>query len=256
MLFVDIGNSRIKWLSRESLSLGQRAESVVYLADSMQQLLDRRWGPMSTPSRVIVASVAEAEINQAVADWVNEHWNLQANFLASQSQQCGVKNGYQHPGELGVDRWMALIGCRHIHKGSACVVDLGTAVTVDLLDSSGAHSGGVIAPGLRMMKEALLGGTAIRANRVAETSTIDTLARTTADGAKTGAAWAVAGLIDYAHEYAACTLGEDVQLFLCGGDAPRIQPLLHRSHRYEPDLVLTGVAAAANGMPKTTTVLK
>ena len=246
MFFVDIGNSRLKWLSREALSAGRRAQSIVYLPETLRQLLDRHWGSLEAPSQVAIASVADVEINHKVSNWVEENWGLQARFFHSRAEQGGVKTGYQSPDELGVDRWMTLIGCRHLFTGPACIVDLGTAVTVDLLDASGQHYGGVISPGLRMMREALVGGTAMTTSGTGGKNAVEEFARATEAGIHAGAAWSIAGLIEYACQNATKVLGEEAQLFLCGGDAPRIQPLLHRRYRCEPDLVLIGLAVLAD----------
>jgi type III pantothenate kinase len=71
-----------------------------------------------------------------------------------------VTNGYADPGQLGADRWAALIGARQIHRGTVLVVNSGTATTVDVLSSSGFFRGGVILPGIELMKEALAARTA------------------------------------------------------------------------------------------------
>jgi hypothetical protein len=59
-----------------------------------------------------------------------------------------VTNGYDHPGRLGADRWVALIGARQhvLSRGAArpvLVVMVGTAVTIDALDTEGRFLGGL-----------------------------------------------------------------------------------------------------------------
>jgi type III pantothenate kinase len=76
-----------------------------------------------------------------------------------------VRNGYDHPTRLGVDRWVALIGARHriLARGAPrpiLVVMVGTAVTVDALDTEGNFLGGLILPGFGLMLRALEMGTA------------------------------------------------------------------------------------------------
>ena len=66
-----------------------------------------------------------------------------------------VRNGYEDIAQLGVDRWAAIVGA-YTHFGSAvCIVDAGTAVTVDLVRDGGRHLGGLIVPGLQLMRSSL-----------------------------------------------------------------------------------------------------
>ena len=58
-------------------------------------------------------------------------WNLSCR------DQCRVRNSYEQAGQLGADRWAALIGARAPHRGPVVVVMAGTATTVDLLDETG-----------------------------------------------------------------------------------------------------------------------
>ncbi len=67
---------------------------------------------------------------------------------------------YRTPATLGVDRVGALVGVQQLYPHQTCmVVDLGTAITYDLLLAEGLHVGGAITPGVRMRFEALHAGT-------------------------------------------------------------------------------------------------
>ncbi len=68
--------------------------------------------------------------------------------------------GYEDPSRLGVDRWLSVLAARQLSTGPLIVVGLGTAGTLDFVDAKGVHKGGFIVPGLRLMTEALFGGTA------------------------------------------------------------------------------------------------
>src|SRR4029077_2103024 len=73
----------------------------------------------------------------------------------------GVRNGYAETWRLGADRWVAMLGAHARYPGRALwVVDVGTALTVDLLDEHGRHRGGLLVPGPALMVESLLRRTA------------------------------------------------------------------------------------------------
>jgi type III pantothenate kinase len=94
-----------------------------------------------------------------------ELWDLAPRWVVPGARQAGVSNGYEHPSRLGADRWVAMIGARwHVlSRGAsrpALVVMVGTAVTVDALDTDGRFLGGLILPGFGLMLKALEMGTA------------------------------------------------------------------------------------------------
>ena len=82
-------------------------------------------------------------------------------WLVSQPEQCGVKNGYRNPAQLGSDRWAAMIGARALSGGKpTLVVVCGTAATIDFVNAGGEFTGGVILPGVGLMIRSLHEGTA------------------------------------------------------------------------------------------------
>ncbi len=160
ILCLDSGNSRLKyalchsaendgpWLVQGALAHEATADLPGVLAAYPQ------------PERVLLANVAgqaaEARIRAALAVWPG----LIIEVVQSDVQACGVRNHYQNPARLGVDRWCALIGARAQCSGSLLVVMAGTATTIDSLDSAGNFLGGLILPGQHLMLSALARDTA------------------------------------------------------------------------------------------------
>ena len=145
VLCIDSGNSRLKWALRDGgrwLAQGTRLDTVG-----------------SRPTRVLACNVAGDAPRQSIESFAASH-GLPVEWLQSVAAQGGVTNGYEHPEQLGADRWAALIGARALHPGDCVVVMSGTATTIDVLAADGRFRGGLIMPGLRLMREALAGGTA------------------------------------------------------------------------------------------------
>src|SRR5260221_2473034 len=86
-------------------------------------------------------------------------FRVKIEFVTASQEYHGLTNGYLNPSLLGADRWLALIGAWTLARSALCVVDAGTAVKVDSVDASGQHLGGLIAPGIHMMREALMSKT-------------------------------------------------------------------------------------------------
>ncbi len=85
--------------------------------------------------------------------------STQPHFVVATGAQCGVRNGYSSTSQLGSDRWAALISAWHMVKGQCLVVNSGTATTIDTLSGQGEFVGGLILPGVELMRHSLAGAT-------------------------------------------------------------------------------------------------
>lgn len=74
--------------------------------------------------------------------------------FAGTTLRCPLAIDYDTPHTLGVDRWLGAL-CAHRRYGASVVVDCGTALTVNLVETDGTFRGGAIAPGLRSMARGL-----------------------------------------------------------------------------------------------------
>lgn len=240
-LLVDMGNSRLKWARRD----GARWESDAAPATGpLRELLDEVWDTSPRPDRVVVSSVSDSARQTELAAWIAARWSLEPRFVHAQREQCGVRNGYLEPQSLGPDRWAALVGARTLHPDAACVADCGTAVTIDALTADGLFAGGVILPGLRLQRTVLAERTAgVRALDGDEASC---LARASADAVAAGTVYGIAGAIERVWREFEEALGEEMTLYITGGDADTIAARLSRPLRHVPDLVLRGLARIAD----------
>jgi type III pantothenate kinase len=148
---------------------------------------------------------------------------------------------------LGVDRFGAAIGAFHLAKGRpVCVVGVGTAMTIDLVDGKGRHRGGAIIPAPTLMVDTLLKNTdGIRRRAEGGAAAGKSLfGRSTRAALVQGSRYAAAALIDRAVDEArALVRGSSPLVMLTGGGAPSVQPLVRSACVSVPDLVLRGLAA-------------
>ncbi|MCK5876669.1 MAG: type III pantothenate kinase, partial [Candidatus Marithrix sp.] len=182
-------------------------------------------------------NVAGPQIEDIITNWTIKYWLCKPHFVKTNKYECGVKNGYKNPKQLGVDRWLALIGAHGLKTGTnLCILDCGSAITIDILTANGQHLGGVITPGLRMMQTALAQNT-YELTDCNRTLIKFSLANETGDGIILGTSYAVLGLLEHVMR----ELDEQPELILTGGDAIAIEPFLSRNYQYIPDLVLQGL---------------
>lgn len=230
MLLLDAGNSRIKWaLARDGAWLYRDA---VPVADASALL--RSFAPLPAPDRVLASNVAGDAVAQIIRS-ACARWGCEVEFITAQAEQCGVRNSYATPRQLGSDRWAALIGAWQQVRASCLVVNCGTATTVDALSGSGEFLGGLIVPGLEMMQDALAAGTAQLQRSGGNWADFP---RNTADAIFSGAAKATVGAV--LQQYA--LLGRpDAPCLLGGGAAESIRPHLGLPLLSGDDLILRGL---------------
>lgn len=243
ILLLDIGNSRLKWGTLQSGSVSNLG-AVAYVASGMEQTLRKILDDQPRPEGVWISNVAGAAAGAAAMAVCRSLWDLPARFAASAPQAHGVRNGYREPASLGVDRWLAMLAA-HAHPGGlVCVVNCGTAVTVDIVDAAGAHLGGLIVPGAELMIRTLSDATdGIRV--VSAGSPADALGLSTQECVRNGAHAAVAALLDRTLDRLAEEPGGVPQCVMSGGGAPAVIPLMRNVVLHDPDLVLRGLALLA-----------
>lgn len=243
-LLIDAGNSRLKWCWYDGEDLPLEYHTAEY-DDLDEQGADLFKGSGPDTDDVLICSVAGEETEQALVDCFSE-WGLQPVFFTSQQQCCGIRNAYADPERLGVDRWMAMIGAWSVRQEAACIVDCGTAVTIDVLDDQGAHLGGMIVPGMELMQDSLTNEeTGILPDVLTEQTDVPgLLARDTGNAIVAGTIYALVALIERVRLDVTRELDLELPLYLSGGDADVIEPLLSCETRFEPMLVFQGMIAA------------
>lgn len=278
MLMVDMGNSALKWANLEQGRLSPQ-QRIPHQANNLEKLLTQAWRTLDMPSQgVWVSNVAGPQKAETLSHWVKTLWGLKPTFVKTSRYECGVKNGYENPEQLGVDRWLALIGAHLMEKGMLCIVDCGTAITLDVLSANGHHQGGLIMPGVTTMQIALKSDTYALAHSHPEKFFYDDtlrglpnfeslaqkfsgqpainktfhqhhdnsfLAHNTHTGMTLGTLYAVIGLLEYVIK----TLekqGNQIILILTGGSVPVLESFLPRPYRHIPDLVLQGLKAVVD----------
>ncbi len=243
-LLVDIGNTRLKWIAIDS-GLTINRGNLLHQGIDPECWGDRLWGRIRPPVQVVIANVAGSEVAAALDAWCLRNWRLRPRFVHSEATRFGIRNAYQVPESLGVDRWTAMIGSRQLLTGHCTIIDCGTAVTVDALRADGQHLGGAILPGIRLMHEALYRKTSQIPEQ--EMGEIIVPGRTTRDCVWGGTVFAIAAAIDRLSSTMEAYLEGRAIRLITGGNAPALLPFLEHDYRLEPDLIFFGLRCYAGG---------
>jgi type III pantothenate kinase len=246
-LLVDVGNTRVKWARCDERGVLGPQRAAEHAAWEEARWRDELFGPGHVDRQVFVACVAGGERRSLLERAARASGAREVVFASSSSSAAGVRNAYANPGLLGVDRWMALLGAWHLLHGPCCIVDVGTAATVDVLDATGTHLGGFIVPGPRLMVRSLHAGTSdLAAFSVAsESGAAGTFADNTRDAIERGCCLALAALIDRSVAELSVRVDRPPALIGTGGAVGLVQPYVVSEMRLFPDLVLQGLARFA-----------
>lgn len=236
ILLVDAGNTRVKWwVVDEAAQANNVAEGVFEHAriDELEHVVER----FPAVTRMVGTNVAGDPMAERIARLLASR-PITVEWVRASLQCCGVRNHYAAPTQLGADRWAALIGARALHHGACLVVSAGTATTVDLLDADGNFLGGLIIPGVDLMRHSLAGNTA---QLPLSNGRFSMQPRCTADAIESGCLQAQAGAVE--RMFAQIAHLPDSCCLLGGGAAGRFADLLDLPLQKVDNLVLHGLAA-------------
>ena len=241
MILLDCGNSSAKAQYRADGRL-LASFATRYSGDWCARL--GGWLDGLPAKRCVMASVLDASRQRPLDACLAARFGDAVTRCVSERERGGVINGYDEPGRLGVDRWLALLGAASLIDGDCLIVDAGSAITVDLLRADGRHLGGAILPGINTSRE--------RFRQIF--SHIDFDDPRVAESAEPGGSTEAAIQIDYPDSIQRLRelvsdwlprLDPGATILLTGGDAARIQIALERPARIVPDLVFLGLARLA-----------
>ena len=181
-----------------------------------------------------------------------DHWGIHPKFAKTSASFKSVQNGYYHYGELGVDRWLAVIAAHERFPGkNAIVIDCGTALTVDAVTPNGQHHAGPIIPGRKMMFQALASNAADLSDMSEKNTSASVFADNTQKAIVSGVNFAISSVLDAVlsemrQKLAAENDASKIIVIATGGAAETVMSITHiKDFTIEPDLVLTGLRSMA-----------
>ena len=216
ILLVDVGNTRTKWVLAENnhmlteidvcLNQDVASSTIASLAEVVH--------------KVTIANVAGEAMAQTLTN-VMQAVEVPVTMVQTAQEACGVRNSYDYPETLGVDRWLSLIAAYDKQKASCLVINAGTAVTIDALSVPKAANhanfmGGLIMPGVGVMLRTLANNTSQLS--VGEGSVMD-FPTNTQDAMHTGCLIAVIGAIRRQWQLLQALDQQVPAILLSGGDA-------------------------------------
>ena len=238
LMAIDSGNTHVKWGLHDG---SDWLEQGALAQDESILLLAQEWKRLPRPHDIIISNVSSTETKKKLSKLLS-FWKVEPKWITSLSYQCGVRNYYADPSLLGSDRWAALIAAWNWQQKGCLVVDVGTAMTVDVLSDTGEFLGGIIVPGFELMKRALTTNITTLQNQEGEFSDFP---NNTANAIHSGTVHALVGTVKRMSELFSITLGHIPKCIISGGASQQLMSELNMDASVVDNLVLEGLILIA-----------
>jgi type III pantothenate kinase len=267
LIAIDVGNARTKLGLFRAAALGSglpKPERTLGLdngaplparlgrwiamiaAEHSERRTQRVPGPAAKRARWHIASVNRPAATRLI-EWLREHRGGDPLVLLA-AGDLPLEVRVPRPDMVGVDRLLDAVAANRLREPGrpAVIVDVGSAITVDLVSAEGAFLGGAILPGIAMSARAMHEFTDLlpRIDVSDLRKPPPALGTATEPAMRAGLFWGAVGGVRQVIEQLA-PKGQP-QVFLTGGAGPAVARLLGRSSRYVPHLTLAGMALAAD----------
>ena len=253
LLAIDVGNTNIVFALCEGDQILQRwrintnprrtaDEYVVWL----NQLLTLEGVQRARITAAIIASVVPAAMFELTL-LCRAFFHVEPQVVGAPGLDLGIRVELPNPAEVGADRLVNAVAAHALVPGPLVVVDFGTATTFDVIAADGSYLGGVIAPGIALLMDALTNAAA-RLPRIAvepPTGNEGVIGKSTVHAMRSGVFWGYVGLIEGLVGRITSELGETangaISVIGTGGLAALFERHTSAIQRVEPDLTIRGL---------------
>jgi type III pantothenate kinase len=249
---VDVGNSRVKFGlfdptgQRTALPAPSRWLHVDPAEGGFDSLTN--WlAPLSAGEVAWWIGSVERNVATQLFEWLRGRNAQRITLLASIDLPLTVS--LPRPDMVGIDRLLAAVAANILRPpdAPAIVVDLGTAITVDLVSPDGAFLGGAILPGIGLSASALFERTDLLPllDMADLSDPPPALGTGTVEALRSGIYWGAVGGVKQLIELFSAQVENEPSVYLTGGAAPVVAGLLSPAAQYVPHLTLGGIAIAS-----------
>lgn len=250
LLAVDIGNTTIAIaiMSRGKVLKRLRLETVVntaVLKMSLKKSLRRFVNKKDQIKDIVICSVVP-DCNRLIEQCLLDHLGVAVKIIG-RDILVPMINRYLHPKQVGQDRLVGAYAAMRLYGQPLIVVDLGTAITFDVVSKKGEYLGGVIVPGLRLSAESLFSKTALLP-QIDIQAPRSPIGRTTQDSILSGLFYGYGMLCQGMIDVLGKSLKQSPRVVMTGGHTQIMKRFVSPKIRIiDEDLVFKGIALVWQG---------
>ena len=252
LLAADVGNTNVVFALFEGREIKARwriATDARRTGDEyavwLLQLLEIEGYKREDIDQIIIGSVVPRSIHN-LSVLSRKYFDVEPMIAGAGEADWGIEVDVDEPRSLGADRALNTIAAHAKYGGDLVVIDFGTATTIDAVDFNGAYKGGIIAPGINLSLDALVGNTA-KLPRIAieKPSSTSVIGRNTEDQMLIGVFWGYVALIEGLVARMKAEIGRPAKVVATGGLALLFDEITDLFDEVDSDLTLDGLAMLA-----------
>ncbi len=252
LLAIDVGNTNVVFAlfdgrrikARWRIATDPRRTGDEY-AVWLMQLLTIRGVTRQEITRIIVSTVVPRALHN-IEILAQNYFGVEPLIAGKPPVGYGIDVDVDQPSSLGSDRAVNAIAAHARYPGDLIVVDFGTATTLDVIDFNGAYKGGIIAPGINLSLDALVGNTA-KLPRIAieAPKSASVIGTNTEDQMLIGVFWGYIAMMEGLIVRMRTQIGRPAKVIATGGLAVLFDEHSGIFDAVDPDLTLDGLAILA-----------
>lgn len=252
LLAIDVGNTNIVFALYDGLAIKTRwriATDPRRTADEyavwLMQLLNISGYSKDIVDAMIVSTVVPRALHNLEV-LASKYFGVELMVAGQGSASYAIEIDVPDPKSLGADRAVNAIAGHSKYPGDLIIVDFGTATTIDAVDFNGAYKGGIIAPGLNLSLDALVGNTAkLPRIAIAKPASESVIGNTTESQMLIGIYWGYVAMIEGLLARMRRQIGRPVTVVATGGLAVLLSAQAGLFDVVDADLTLDGIALLA-----------
>ena len=252
LLVIDIGNTNTVIGIYDKKNLKARFRVATELKSTSDQLVATLFN-MFMIHDIRIEDIEDTIISCVVTD-VLYNWESANRKLFDKDAKAvdydtytGITIDYENPSEVGADRIVDAVAAYELYGGPSVVVDMGTAITLDVITSDGRYLGGSIAPGIRIAQDGLFGKTA-KLPKIELKQPTTAITESTSEAINAGIVIGYIGMIDKLIETIEDEIVErleidksEINVVATGGFSELISQSSKYINTIEPDIMLEGL---------------
>ncbi|MEC7817909.1 MAG: type III pantothenate kinase [Pseudomonadota bacterium] len=252
LLAVDVGNTNIVFAlfegtdikTRWRIATDARRTGDEYAVWLLQLLAIEGYGKQDV-SAIIIGSVVPRAIHNLTV-LAQKYFGVEPMIAGLGQAEYGFHADIEQPSSLGADRALNTIAAHAKYGGDLVVIDFGTATTFDAVDFNGAYKGGIIAPGINLSLDALVGNTAKLPRIAIEKPRMNSvIGRNTEDQMLIGVFWGYVAMMEGLVSRIKAEIGRPAKTVATGGLALLFDEHTDLFDAVDSDLTLEGLAILA-----------
>ena len=239
LLAIDIGNTNITVGALKGERLVRKTKIPTHNYFIYEKLLNNFMKNCGFDNKcsVVISSVVPEALSYLTKILRKKKYRI---IVIGKDKKVPMSNLYKKKSEVGQDRLVNAYGAKALYGAPCVIIDLGTAITFDIVSRKGEYLGGLILPGIELSLRSLYERTALLPKVVLRPST-NIIGKDTVNSMRAGILFGFGAMCDGLVSEYRKILGANTKVIATGGNARLMKRYAKSIQTVDPDLTLKGL---------------